>query len=334
MAGAMVRRRLSSDANEDPLAALDSVRLQRLSLLTSGLLAGRPQHADGTLRHGWTASGQDFIDHRPYTPFDDPRGIDWRASARRREPVVRRYHDERAGEWLLALDRSASMGVSTRQAPHGTWRLAVQLAGAAAFMLTQQGHRVMLALFSHRVDAATEPGRGAEARRTVYRLLRDWQPVAPMRERPVSPDTSCPERCAPLAQGRRVLLISDCLRPDGMAPALALLARAAAGVELLRLTAPAQPLGGATRLADAETGSQLTVSGDEATARGARARLDAVFETLASRCRELGIPATVAAPDANWDQVIMAHLLRHPHAAVLRRGGQRPDGDLRQGESS
>lgn len=330
----MVRRRLSSGADEDPLVALDSVRLQRLSLLTSGLLAGRPQHADGTLRHGWIASGQDFIDHRPYTPGDDPRGIDWRASARRREPVVRRYRDERAGEWLLALDRSASMGISTRQTQHGAWSLAVQLAAATAFVLTQQGHRVVLALFSHTVDAATEPGRGAEARRGVYRLLRNWRPVAPMRERPVSPDTSCPERCAPLAQGRRVLLISDCLRPDGMAPALALLARAAAGVELLRVAAPAAQLGGAIRLVDAETGYQLTVSSDEATAQRARARLDAVFETLASRCRELRIPATVAAPDAAWDQVILSHLLRHPHATVPRQGGQQPEGSPLQGSSS
>jgi hypothetical protein len=131
-----------------------------------------------------------------------------------------------------------------------------------------------------------------------------------------------------------VLLISDCLRPDGMAPALALLARVAAGVELLRVAAPAAQLGGATRLVDAETGSQLTVGSDEATARGARARLDAVFEILASRCRELGVPATIAAPDAAWDQVILAHLMLHPHAPVPRRGGRRSDGDPLQDSSS
>ena len=54
-------------------------------------------------------SGRLGFEHRPYAPGDEPRWIDWRASARAGAPLVRRREEDRGGEWLLVLDRSASL---------------------------------------------------------------------------------------------------------------------------------------------------------------------------------------------------------------------------------
>ncbi len=59
-------------------------------------------------------SGLDFEDLRPYQPGDDPRRIDWRASARLRKPFVRLYAETRLATTWIVLDRGASMRFGTR----------------------------------------------------------------------------------------------------------------------------------------------------------------------------------------------------------------------------
>lgn len=68
-----------------------------------GAFAGRHRNA----RHG---AGTEFSDHRPYSPGDDPRRIDWKAVARNDRLQIRRYEDESALRVHLVVDRSASMG--------------------------------------------------------------------------------------------------------------------------------------------------------------------------------------------------------------------------------
>jgi uncharacterized protein (DUF58 family) len=54
--------------------------------------------------------GSDFESLREYGPDDDPRRIDWRASARTRQPVVRNYHTERNHNLVIAVDCGRLMG--------------------------------------------------------------------------------------------------------------------------------------------------------------------------------------------------------------------------------
>jgi len=53
--------------------------------------------------------GEEFYDHRYYVPGDDPRLIDWKASARVGRPVVRRREEARSGRFWLWVDGSKSM---------------------------------------------------------------------------------------------------------------------------------------------------------------------------------------------------------------------------------
>ncbi len=59
-------------------------------------------------------SGLDFAERRAYQHGDDPRRIDWRASARSQQTLVRQYHSEIDHPACVVIDRSASMAFGTR----------------------------------------------------------------------------------------------------------------------------------------------------------------------------------------------------------------------------
>lgn len=59
-------------------------------------------------------SGMDFADRRPYQSGDDPRFIDWRASARSVQTLIRRFHSEVSYPGCMVIDRRVSMAFATR----------------------------------------------------------------------------------------------------------------------------------------------------------------------------------------------------------------------------
>ena len=59
-------------------------------------------------------SGSDFAEVRAYNAGDDPRHIDWRATARSRVPLIRTYHSEFNQAVCLLIDRRAAMRYATR----------------------------------------------------------------------------------------------------------------------------------------------------------------------------------------------------------------------------
>lgn len=59
-------------------------------------------------------SGSDFAEVRAYHSGDEPRHIDWRATARSQVPLVRTYHSEFSQPVCLLIDRRASMRFATR----------------------------------------------------------------------------------------------------------------------------------------------------------------------------------------------------------------------------
>ncbi len=294
-----------SEPSNEAITWLDWGRLERLTRALAAIRGGKPLAHGGALHHPRAvADGLEFQEHRPLAPGDDPRRVDWRASARARRPLVRRYRDERAGEWLICLDRSASMGLAP-----GVWPAALQLAAGLAYLVLHFEHRVGLALFSGRIDQLVPPGRGD---RTFLRLVRVLSQARPER----LGGASAPECCLPLVdRGRRAVLISDCLRPDAMIPALDRLGATSGGVELLHLIAPPPtlPLGDQI-LVDGEDGGQRPVTVTAATRGAALGRWQTLNQDLAEHCRRRRITCTQVDPDpppqtgGGWEGALIRHL--------------------------
>src|SRR6185437_11961992 len=62
----------------------------------------------GSYRSNFKGAGVQFSEHRIYVPGDDVRHIDWKVSARSRDPMLKRYEEERELTVFLIVDVSGS----------------------------------------------------------------------------------------------------------------------------------------------------------------------------------------------------------------------------------
>ena len=117
----------------------------------------------GVHRSRRLGDGHDFAELRPYTPGDRLRDLNWGASARHRRPFVNRYHPERSGEVVIALDVFADGSVGSTRALAS----AARAAWALASVHLRTNDRVGIVGLGGRTQWLP-PGGG---RRAKYRLL-------------------------------------------------------------------------------------------------------------------------------------------------------------------
>ncbi len=103
--------------------------------------------------------GTEFDSLRTYVAGDDVRAIDWRATARRTEPVVRTWRPERDRRVLIVLDVSRLSAARLGDAP----RLEAQLEAALllAALASRAGDRVELVAVDRAVRARVAGAGGA-----------------------------------------------------------------------------------------------------------------------------------------------------------------------------
>jgi uncharacterized protein (DUF58 family) len=115
--------------------------------------------------HGFAA---EFSQFKSYAPGDDLRFLDWKAFARKEQPVLRQYRDETNTAVHLILDTSASMGPASG-AP-GKWETTQVLAASLALLAERQ--RDSVSLTSGRENSLTSlPARGGSAIRELVRRI-------------------------------------------------------------------------------------------------------------------------------------------------------------------
>ncbi len=115
-----------------------------------------------TLEGSWTAllkgHGMEFAGFRRYTASDDASRIDWGASLRSNEVVVREFEEYRSVNVLFLIDVSSTMLFSSTRklkAEH-----AAEIAFHTAVSLLDNGNAVGFALFNESVVAKQMPGVG------------------------------------------------------------------------------------------------------------------------------------------------------------------------------
>ena len=119
--------------------------------------------------------GTEFDSLREYVVGDDPRSIDWRATARRGDVVVRTWRPERDRHVVLVLDTGRTSAARVAGAP----RLETTL--DAALLMTalarHAGDRVTVLAHDVRLRAAVDAGRGANALAIVVSATAGLQPA-------------------------------------------------------------------------------------------------------------------------------------------------------------
>ncbi len=132
---------------------------------------------DKMSRSRFQGPGTEFESLSEFREGDDPRRMDWRATARMQRPIVRRFQIERHRDLMILLDCGRLMGAQTQ---NGTkLDAAVDAALMLARVALHSGDRCGVGIFDDRVLGYLPPITGLQAMQTltesVYALQPQWR---------------------------------------------------------------------------------------------------------------------------------------------------------------
>jgi uncharacterized protein (DUF58 family) len=131
----------------------------------------------GLHRSPYRGFSVEFAEHRAYTPGDDPRYVDWRATARTDRLLVKEFEEETNLRAVLVLDASASMGFAG-EADVPKLEYAVYLAASLGLLLLRQRDAVGLAVAREGLAAYIPPRSSRRHLPALLAHLVNLQPRA------------------------------------------------------------------------------------------------------------------------------------------------------------
>jgi len=124
-----------------PDATFEAISAKSLSLRARTLVRGLQI---GRHRGSGRGVSSEFASHRPYTPGDEPRRLDWKLFARTRKHYFKETREDSSVRCLILLDSSGSMGIGSK------WTTAGTLAAAIARVALGQADATGLTLFAEK----------------------------------------------------------------------------------------------------------------------------------------------------------------------------------------
>jgi uncharacterized protein (DUF58 family) len=121
-------------------------------------------------QHG---SGTEFESLQPFRLGDDPRRIDWRATARQQSLVVRHFQVERHRDVMIIIDSGRLMGAEVGRG--SKLDCAVDSALNLARVVLQSGDRCGVAAYDRQVLGFLPPLAGTNALRSLAECIYDLQ---------------------------------------------------------------------------------------------------------------------------------------------------------------
>lgn len=234
------RTRSQHDASHEHLASLGSVEL-RARMLIEGISAGQHQ---SPLR----GLSLEFAEHRPYTPGDDLRHLDWKAYAKTDRLYLKRHHQETNLDLMLVVDTSGSMAYRSQDVSWSKFDATVTLVAALSLLALDQHDRVGIQTFGGLEPAQLPVSSNRSQWRRATQLLEHRPPRA---MRAAQDDAEIPKAetlalainrlDAQLNRRSFVIVLSDLFdEPDAVQKALARLRFAGHDVMILQMIDPAE----------------------------------------------------------------------------------------------
>ncbi|MEO6528771.1 MAG: DUF58 domain-containing protein, partial [Gemmatimonadaceae bacterium] len=143
--------------------------------------------------------GRTFASLRDYVVGDDPRHIDWKASARRGRPITREFTIEQSQTVYLLIDAGRSM--TQIAGTYSRFEYALSSALVLADVASTAGDRVGAMVFDDQLRALVPAQRGRGALQALRTALIPVQPSL------VEPDYSSAFRALATRQRKRALLV-------------------------------------------------------------------------------------------------------------------------------
>lgn len=122
----------------------------------------------GQYKSHFKGQGVQFSEHRQYVPGDDIRHINWNATARAKEPLVKKFDEERELTVFLVVDVSGSAGFGSSKKLK--LEVAAEVAGMLACAAIRTGDKIGALFFSGKVEKILPPKKGKQQ---VLRIIRE-----------------------------------------------------------------------------------------------------------------------------------------------------------------
>ncbi|MGE5220272.1 MAG: DUF58 domain-containing protein [Chloroflexota bacterium] len=167
------------------------------------------------------AAGTDFESLRPYIPGEDPRNIDWKATARRATPISRNKQVERGQQLAVLLDAGRLMAETVGK--YSKLEHALNAAVMLSYVVQKRGDALAVASFSNRIESFLPTLRGSALMPRVLESLYAVQ------VRPVESDywQAIAQIMRLLTRRSLVILLTDVLDASASTGLINNLARAA-----------------------------------------------------------------------------------------------------------
>jgi uncharacterized protein (DUF58 family) len=277
-------------------------RIERLSLRIRRPLPGGP--AGEHLGRGQSTSIE-FSDHRPYSPGDDFRRIDWNAFARLDELTIRVTEAREDVGLYVIVDCSSSMA----SGDGAKMRLARQLAAGLAYLALNQLDVVRIYGLGDGMIARSPRFTGRKQGADVFRLLRNL-PVIPATDLGNAFGAFLTDRPA---QGL-VVVLSDLLNSGEYRGGLRRIVQAGFEVAVVHVLSEAElnpKLWGDVELIDSETAEAIKISMTLDTLASYRRDLDDWQKEIEAYCSSIGIRYLHVPAERSLDAILLGDFRRY-----------------------
>lgn len=160
------RKSSSRSRSRDPVLPEELLRKVRLIEITTRKMVS--DMMSGQYRSQFKGHGMQFSEHRQYVDGDDIRHIDWKVSARTRDPMIKKYEEERELTVFLVVDVSGSKGFGSKTKLKA--EVAAEISGMLAWAAIHSGDKVGLLLFGGEVEKIIPPRKGKSH---ILRIIRE-----------------------------------------------------------------------------------------------------------------------------------------------------------------
>ena len=139
----------------------------RARMVVEGLMTGmhRSPHRGTSI---------EFAQHRPYTPGDDLRHLDWKVFGRTDKLYIKEHHQETTLDLMILVDASGSMEYGSQLANGNHWRKydhATAIAAAIAYLALVQQDRVGLIIYADEFLETVRPSSNRGQWRSIVEAL-------------------------------------------------------------------------------------------------------------------------------------------------------------------
>jgi uncharacterized protein (DUF58 family) len=282
---------------------LDAEFMRRLEALRRRLSSEARSGGVGEGASRRRGAGAEFQEHRPYAPGDDPRRVDWMATARSGEPVVKLYRAEEDRVVRLLVDGSASLGFGSPP----KLATAQRLAAALAYLSLAGSERAQVFLgrgagTGSGLEAAGSPRRG---RKAFAALCRELEAIRA--EGTTELARAVEGVLARSARAGMLAVLSDFFDPGQLFTALGHARAAGHDVILIQILDPEEidpKLDGDYSLEDSETGARVELTADPTALAAYAAQLGILVQNIRDWARRHGAVYVRTQSDADLEQAV------------------------------